>query len=257
MKVKVKHVRTHSPRFIVCSSASLLLTLCLGSQATTLSHLHKNSLASLELVKNSTAFVMAILPSHPGIKVSIVCNGAALQEYDDEDDETQTHVVSKYIEAVSGAEFGIKCEVSPPWPPNTLLFIYYLDQKWVGGRYAMQISYNPPNWTCIEQGSRTIVDGQSYLHKFAFAALTIGKRFDKLGPRMVLTIHTADDAATNVGAHIMKEIKGMGEITVTAYLVKNVQKSYKANYALTSNIADIGKIPEKALKGRSLSHQTL
>lgn len=54
---------------------------------------------------------------------------------------------------------------------------------------------------------------------------------------------------------LMKNIKGMGEITVKAWFVKNLQTSVVADRALDSNLNEVGKIPEKALKGRSLSHQ--
>ena len=55
----------------------------------------------------------------------------------------------------------------------------------------------------------------------------------------------------------MKGIKGMGEITVKAWFVKNLQKSSTSiNRALNSSLKEVGKIPEKALEGRTLSHQT-
>lgn len=54
----------------------------------------------------------------------------------------------------------------------------------------------------------------------------------------------------------MKDIKGMGEITVKAFFVKNLKTTEATDRALDSKIKEVGKIPEKALKGRSLSHQT-
>jgi hypothetical protein len=54
----------------------------------------------------------------------------------------------------------------------------------------------------------------------------------------------------------MKDLKGMGEITVKAWFVKNVQTSVTTKLALDSSLKEVGKIPEKALKGRTLSHQT-
>jgi copper chaperone CopZ len=54
----------------------------------------------------------------------------------------------------------------------------------------------------------------------------------------------------------MKDIKGMGEITVKAFFVKNLQtSSFETDKVLQTSIKEVGRIPEKALKGRSLSHQ--
>jgi hypothetical protein len=56
---------------------------------------------------------------------------------------------------------------------------------------------------------------------------------------------------------LMKDIKGMGEITVKAYYVKNLQTSSTVtDRALNTKLQEVGKIPEKALKGQTLSHST-
>ena len=82
----------------------------------------------------ASTLTMAILASRPGIKIIVVCNGAPLQEYEDDDAEDQDgSVVSTYIEAVSGAEFGVQWEITSPWPPYTILFECWLDQKYVSG----------------------------------------------------------------------------------------------------------------------------
>ena len=118
---------------------------------------------------------MAILPSHPGIKISIVSNGAALQEYNDDEEEPNNTVLSKYIEAISGAEFGIHWELTSPWPPYIVLLKYRLDQKRVGSTYCMPVHFKHPSYGGLHEGATTTTNGQSFLHKFAFAALTIGK----------------------------------------------------------------------------------
>lgn len=118
---------------------------------------------------------MAILPERPGIKISIVCNGAPLEEYDDDDEEPQLNTVFKYVEAVSGAEFAIQWDISAPWPPASILFDYWLDQKKVGGRFCMQALCKPPTYTYCLKGATTAVNGLGFEHKFAFAALDVGK----------------------------------------------------------------------------------
>lgn len=121
---------------------------------------------------------MAILPFRPGIEISIVCNGAVLREYDDDDDDEDlpAAVISKYVEAVSGAEFGIQWKISPPWPPYTVLFECWLDQKKASGKFCKPAFFKYPSYIYTEEGATTVLNGQSYLHRFAFAALEVGKQ---------------------------------------------------------------------------------
>lgn len=68
--------------------------------------------------------------------------------------------------------------------------------------------------------------------------------------------NTEDDTgALKTQDQLIKDIKGIGEITVKAHFVKNLQKSTTTNRTLDNNLKEVGKIPEKALKGRTLSHQ--
>jgi hypothetical protein len=54
----------------------------------------------------------------------------------------------------------------------------------------------------------------------------------------------------------MKDMKEMGEIEVHVFFVKNVRNSSKLELSAMST-SDFGNIPEKAPKGRVLSHQTM
>jgi hypothetical protein len=54
----------------------------------------------------------------------------------------------------------------------------------------------------------------------------------------------------------MKEMGEMGEIKVHGFFVKNIRNSRKLELSAMST-SDFGNIPEKALKGRALSHQTM
>lgn len=118
---------------------------------------------------------MAILPSHLGIKISVICNGAPLQEYKDEDAEENDTVVSKYVEAASGAEFSMRAEITPPWPPYTIMLRYYLDGKRVGSNFCKQEHYNYPPYIVRKGGASKVVNGQEFLQRFAFTALDVGK----------------------------------------------------------------------------------
>lgn len=88
---------------------------------------------------------MAILQGCPGIKVTIVSNGKALDEYPDEDGEFNNKDFSvpnnrramAYIECTSDAEFGIKWEITrdykPEVPHTHLRFRAFVDGKSIGG----------------------------------------------------------------------------------------------------------------------------
>jgi hypothetical protein len=89
---------------------------------------------------------MAVLQGCPGIKVSIVSNGQALQEYPDiEGDFNNKDYASppvslqslSYVECTSEAEFGIRVELDQTynsWQEHThLAFRAYVDGQGIGG----------------------------------------------------------------------------------------------------------------------------
>ena len=52
----------------------------------------------------------------------------------------------------------------------------------------------------------------------------------------------------------MKDLKQVGEITVKAYYIKNLRQTDKG--LPNKHVDGVDVVPEKALKGRSLSHQS-
>ena len=179
--MKVRHVTPCLSALLFTRASQPLLPPCLSRLDwplfTAAPPLHYKDLQCLPELENRTPSAMAILASRPEIKISIICDGAPLQEYDDHDDhdeELPATVISKYIEAVSGAEFGIQWQISSPWPPHSVMFEYWLDQKEASGECCTQVNYKGQSYTYTEEGAITVVDGQSYLHKFAFAALDVG-----------------------------------------------------------------------------------
>ena len=60
---------------------------------------------------------MAVLPFLPGLAVEIVVNGASLPEYDDNSDTPASPtMVTKYVEATSGANFTIEVLLMEEFP---------------------------------------------------------------------------------------------------------------------------------------------
>ncbi|KAJ4339711.1 hypothetical protein N0V95_007705 [Ascochyta clinopodiicola] len=159
---------------------------------------------------------MAVLPSQPGIDVSVVCNRAALKEYEDDEDAPNDTVITKYVESISGAEFGVCCTTRQPWPKYTILFELWLDQKNTAGKFAQQKDFNTPSYRFTIEGATSKVND--------------------------------DNKAGHMEANIMQDIQRMGEITVKAYFVKNLRPAVRVDYALQNKIKEVGSLPEKALK---------
>ena len=66
------------------------------------------------------------------IEVKVLVNGCATQEYEDEDEEAQgPNTVTKFIEAVSGAEFEVQYEMKPSFqfPSQHLVLELSIDGK--------------------------------------------------------------------------------------------------------------------------------
>ena len=195
---------------------------------------------------------MAILPSHPGIKISIVdSRGAAFQEFPDTDAENSDKVVSSYIEITSGIEFGIRWEITSPWPAHTLELSFYVDGKSVSGTYCLPDDYGRQPYVHTRVGATSTVGDEDFIQKFAFAALDIGKHTNDGNLQLLIP---KDDSAVARRLEL-RDIKYLGQIIVKVHFVKNLQKSTPEDCAMQES-GNLGKISEKALKGQALSHQT-
>ena len=123
---------------------------------------------------------MAILK---GIEVSVVVDGKALTEYDDEDaaNENSDHFseVSKYIEAIPDAEFSIDITMSQSYDlmADDLSFRLRLDG--VSVRHVpctkAELKGRRTNWYKSIPGSKVEDGKECYLRPFKFDAIKIGK----------------------------------------------------------------------------------
>jgi hypothetical protein len=118
---------------------------------------------------------MAVLDAYPSIKVQIEANGAPLQEYDNDEEDSTPGAIVKYVEAISGAEFQIVHEITPRWPLHDILFQYCVDQHETGGTFVREYQYRGSVARHSESGATSRRNGQEFLHKFQFAALSIGE----------------------------------------------------------------------------------
>ena len=123
---------------------------------------------------------MAILK---GIEVLVVIAGKALTEYDHEDtaDQNPEHPneVSKYIEAVSDAEFSIDIRVSQYYDltANDLSFILRLDGVFVSNPVCTKAELKSlrKDWQTNVAGSYVKNGGEWSLRPFKFNDIKIGK----------------------------------------------------------------------------------
>ncbi|KAF2849037.1 hypothetical protein T440DRAFT_534572 [Plenodomus tracheiphilus IPT5] len=159
--------------------------------------------------------------AHPGIQAHVIVNGEPLVEFDDEDDEGVSNKVFKYIECQSGAEFAIRCQVSKQGPGCTLRLQVKCEGNWGGGTYLEQTDHMGDTATAL----------------FCFSELKI----DASDPPAVTD-------------KLMRSLKHTGELTLTVHRVKNLRVEQKQHGSRKSN--DIENVPEKVLKGRTLSHQS-
>ncbi|KAK5715517.1 hypothetical protein LTR15_010162 [Elasticomyces elasticus] len=208
---------------------------------------------------------MAIHPRVPGLTVTISVNNKDLPEIDDPDvDQGDPINCAKYIEAPSGAEFGIAIHFDPtifPYPDDHVRCSYEVD-----GTEGAEVSFRPSN---IMKGVRTVYKGALRNtkdglaeHAMLFSELTINK--DDEGPDQSL----------------LGKLKEIGTITIRCYRVeaKQVRKRPARNaYAPKPKVAKkaaaplpatapqpsptplipTGQVSEKTLKCQAVSHQAM
>lgn len=117
---------------------------------------------------------MAVIPDVDGLKVEVVTNGEPLEEYVDNEEERVPETVTKYIEAKSGEEFGVRWTIAHPYPEYGVLFDVYLDGKFIRGAFARQHIFVGPSISHVISGRCCIVKDEWYMQKFCFTELTVG-----------------------------------------------------------------------------------
>jgi len=134
---------------------------------------------AIGLTTNTFPTTMAILDELLGLEVEVVVNGQPLKEYTDTFvDEDQPKTVVKYIEAVSGANFEIRCRFTSPYPHQEVVngVEVRLDGERAGFILIRKSCLMPllSEFTSSIQGRRT-GQGQTWSQeKFRFAELSIG-----------------------------------------------------------------------------------
>ena len=109
-------------------------------------------------------------------KVTVQVNGRDLTEYEtDNHHDTETNMITKYIEAETGAEFSILCSCTRKdhlpgkRTPSGVVYHLYID-----GRYATNRVTNKPPWEYRLSGVEDFKSGKCYRRNFRFSDLKIG-----------------------------------------------------------------------------------
>ncbi|TGO50406.1 hypothetical protein BCON_0184g00110 [Botryotinia convoluta] len=197
---------------------------------------------------------MVFLDKLPGLEFHFEVNGERVEEYDD-DEEVETkpgpvgeyqssRTVAKYIEAVTGATFSIKCPISSGFKmdsPNLLIYVY------VDGKYSEGRVVGPHNI-----GSTICFDGPRIFHPGSRGS---AERHTRANYRFSELDISNDEARLSSLSKDKAEAEKVGTIEVKTWrayaytLSKSTSASRERDHRASSS-----KFHEKALKGQAKSH---
>ncbi|KAF2651346.1 hypothetical protein K491DRAFT_98202 [Lophiostoma macrostomum CBS 122681] len=191
---------------------------------------------------------MAVLDAVPGLKVQVFVNGLPLLEYEDDEDVEQNRerddVVTKYVEATSGANFEIRYTLGTDiWtvdsPGHDVQSSLVMDGKRVE---KICYSYSPHRASAISKlsGVLSYRHGQWTIQRFRFSALNID-----------------ETSTTRLDRETMEALKYAGQMTVTFHAIKKSKIVKMPTKERTLEFSNLGTLSEKMLKGQALSHATL
>jgi hypothetical protein len=203
---------------------------------------------------------MAILPNQLGVRVYITDNDGTLPEYDDDDDEpAEPNTTTKYIEAVSDSRFEIRFAFSHPFPTQYgVHVIFYLDGVRVRSRTLkvtelLGTGGREKKHSCRRTHFRK--DGINYAQNFQFSKLVTGMQPWFFGDTFGYSCcYLDEDSDQLLGADTARALDQTGQITVKLYYVHNVQERSGRPGGPAKCLHHFDRLPEKAMKGKTLSH---
>lgn len=121
---------------------------------------------------------MAVLDTLPGLEVTITVDGADLKEYEETGAELEPKVVTRYIEAISDANFVITYRLAPEllFTGDCIKLDTYVDGVWV---YAPLVDSSSVGAESVVRkcGGPIISTEQGFItRRLKFSLLEIGKR---------------------------------------------------------------------------------
>ena len=214
---------------------------------------------------------MAILQHGRGVhtlKAEVLVNGSPLREYDDDEASVAPKSITKYVEAVSGAAFHVRISWDGGYPPQHGLCI----RTRLDGKFVRSMTFRA--WE-MQTKKEYIMRGKLYTgnreKEFKFSPLTIGKQPNLLESiTCQADVHPVEDDSPTVAPDLKRAVSAAGQISVECFAAENVrprppqfQKTKEAPRTQAPaqpqpqrqpQLSEFRTIPEKAVKGSSLSH---
>ena len=200
---------------------------------------------------------MAILE---GIEASVIIDGKALTEYDNEDTSDggsdHTSEVSKYIEALPDAEFsmGITVPKSYSFVGNALCFKLSLDGVRVGTWLCRKAKLEDlrKDWHIFIAGSKVKNGEEWYLRPFRFDDIKIGEtRFHIL--IFCIDLRNSVEASTSTASSKKSNsVANLGTITLNVYDHQVTRKIYSTGDEAV-RVGQSSEIAETELRGRNVT----
>ncbi|KAH0364053.1 hypothetical protein KCU65_g6976, partial [Aureobasidium melanogenum] len=176
---------------------------------------------------------MAVLDGLPGVEVTVVVDGDDLHEHQDTDLQDEEDTITKYIEAVDGANFAVKIKVSKDatFKGDQLSFKVLVDGTRISRPLIGPLRGRVSTRVRMVHGIQV---GDRHIRKLKFDAL---------------------ETVTEHGLGLpedLQRVKNLGKIEVQV-THKNVIRKFSKTYSKPDDNHD-GFISEKAVKGEAVTH---
>jgi len=201
---------------------------------------------------------MAIMNGIRGLTVEVHSNGQALREYDDPDEEElDGNEIAKYIQAKSRASFMIRTIFSRHFQYRQLYDIVvrtFVDGQKIQNNIISRDDLLRHKGYVSDVRGLPVYSHRGWVQKpFLFAAVETGT-FCCLYSQSHRLLKALDNAnVQTLAADRKKQLDAIGSVEVRLYRVHAISQA--ASPKTGAKFIDPGTIPEKALKGRAISHK--
>lgn len=198
---------------------------------------------------------MAIHPEFPGVEVTIEVDGVALREYASDEDQQPQVTTTCYVESQAGKNFIVMLKFPEDFAQmqqSDIEAILTVD----GQRMRSLVIHGAKNGRGQKSwdGVRDKEGETCLLRKFMFAPLNMGEFTMTRAVTLELTFESTDSASQSASTGTPEEIGQLGQIVVTFNRGTYRRGSDSHISKQVRAFKDLGKIDEKMLKGKAISH---
>lgn len=212
---------------------------------------------------------MTIVTGIPGLEAEVRVNGLRAMEYTNEVKEDSTKTTIRYIESVSGAKFSVHstCTETFNHSKNDILMAVHVDGQKIGSRFFTNavarvkrslINVSIPGMKYRQNKESKIkplifsnvdigicVHSPNVLSTFFFSSVSSTAKYS-------LCSSADENDSGFAGDQSEKKLRSLGEIRLLFY---EGRKRGLQNFPSRPRLLETpDKVPEKALKGRAISH---